>query len=207
MLTKAGEVKIYFNNSRHVAFVKLPHRYQETADTASTSEILGIQPHLQEDEEFAKLPDFFPSISVIEGMAFPLIDLSDHVDVLTSLGTPPCRRRTETKWSTAIFYALLASGVKDGLHYHQLRIRGFESDGKEETASAVGACTVAAHLALRFGGPTTHHVFAVEQAVEINRNSQMCVEVELTPDAKKVKLITLSGRVSFIFQGEYLGVF
>lgn len=94
----------------------------------------------------------------------------------------------------------------------------------EDPATGAGCCALASYLALQLGdggAKEAHHVFAIEQGVEMGRRSQICVEVRVSAGEQKpreekeetkgkevkVKEVVLSGKACFVMKGELAQVF
>lgn len=192
--------------------------------------ILAVQPQLQIIPTVEKVKDqSFPVVSIVKGMTFALIDLTETPEVLVALevGKGP-EVELDEEWKPSFVGALYYRRIEDteksvGQVIHNIRARMI-TQGMEDPGTGSACCALACYLALNKGSSKEglekqtaglkledkleHLVYAIEQGVEMRRKSQIAVEVDLKRDAtgkKAVANVILSGRSNLFAAGQLLG--
>jgi trans-2,3-dihydro-3-hydroxyanthranilate isomerase len=249
LTTKAGPITVLSNPYRQVHACIVPHNVHIHSTSITLDDILAKQPQLQIIPTMETMKGKnFPTVSIVKGMSFSLVDLTDAPEVMAALkaGEAPAAKLDED-WNVGLvgclYYQRQGLEEKEGepaIHkIHQRMItKGFEDPG---TGSA--SCALSCYLALTMGtkgqnqgerqgpkdeaaeadaeitegtkslnlGPKKeHHVFGIEQGVEMGRKCQICVEVDVTEDEdgkRVIGTVMLSGRSTFVMKGELIGVY
>lgn len=246
LMTKGGPVPIFYNPYRQVAACSVPHRFRVHEAKVHFSEVLIVQPQVNIVPTIDRIKDeSFPIASIVNGMTFCLIDLTDAPDVLTALrvGNAPAMELDQgwtPSFGGAIYYVKQGEDKSSEPTIHKLRVRMITQE-VEDPGTGSGCCALACYLALAasevdstrqikteegadaasedlaaktkkisLGGMTEHHVFAIEQGVEMGRKCTIAVEVDVAEDADGKRSITgviLSGRCTFFARGEIFGTY
>lgn len=247
LLTKAGPITVLSNPYRQVYACVVPHNFHIHKHRTSFENVVGTQPQIEIVPGMERLKEkTFPVVSIVKGMTFSLIDLTDAPEVMAALraGEAPAAK-LDDEWDVGLvgclYYQRRGMKEKEGeaaiLEIHQRMI----TDGQEDPGTGSASCALGCYLALSMGlskndregheldedkasqasaeitdrtksmtisGKKEHHVFGIEQGVELGRKCQICVEVDITQDEEgqgSVGAVMLSGRCSFVTRGELLG--
>lgn len=154
LLTKAGPITVLSNPYRQVVACIVPHNVHIHSSTVSVNDILATQPQVQIIPTMENLKEkSFPIVSIVKGMNFALVDLTDAPEVMAALraGEAPAAKLDEG-WDVGIvgclYYQRYNVEEKEGepaIHkIHQRMIfQGIEDPG---TGSA--SCALGCYLAL-----------------------------------------------------------
>ena len=205
ILTKAGKIPIYYNRYRQVAAAEIPHNFHLHSKGVSRDAVITAQPALKEQTE--KLLESYPTVSIVKGMTFVLVDLTSTPDLLGKLRISSCPtaeidEEWEPTFTGCLYYTELPPEDKEKPVIYKIKARMIV-DNLEDAATGSACCGLACHLALKRGGKSETQVFAIEQGTEMGRKSQIAVEVTLDESGEKVKLVVLSGRAHFVTHGQF----
>lgn len=211
ILTKAGIIPIHFNPYRQVAAAEVPYNVHIHSKETPKARVLACQPSLKSMPDAAKMKESYPAVSIVKGMTFTLVDLTDTPSLMAALKVgeapqPDLDKDWAPSFGGCIYYAQLPADDKEQPPIHKLHVRMI-AIGLEDPATGSGNCALSAYLALQKGGKNAKHVFAVEQGVEMGRKSQLCVEIDLNEDGTSVAGVNLSGRATFIAEGRLLSTY
>ena len=241
LMTKAGPIPIFFNPYRQVAACSVPQNIHIHKSQVSFNDILAVQPQVRVVPTIEQVKDkSFPIVSIVKGMTFCLIDLTDAPEVLTALraGEAPAMVLDEewnSGFSGAIYYERRGEDNASEPTIYNMHVRMI-TQGVEDPGTGSGNCALACYLALDAGrqspkqqlksaereedlaaktekiklyDKSEHHVFAIEQGLEMGRKCTIAIEVDIKEgeDGKRaVTGLVLSGRCSFFARGEIIGV-
>lgn len=192
-------------------------------------QVLAVQPQIQIISTYEKVKaKSFPVVSLVRGMTFALVDLTDAPEVLAGLKTGEAPEVSlDDDWSPSFSGCMYykRKGFTEQDHGEpriinlqcRMIVQGFEDPG---TGSA--SCALACYLAtvgksedlvaktagMKIEeGKLEHSIFAIEQGIEIGRKCTIAVEVDTKREADELKIQTviLSGRANFMLKGEILG--
>jgi predicted PhzF superfamily epimerase YddE/YHI9 len=235
LLTKAGQIPIFFDNYRQLSACTVPHNVHIHSKQISFDKILAVQPQLQVVPTVDKLKGrTFPVVSVTKGMTFALVDLTGAPEVMASLeaGKEP-KVELDEEWSPsfvgALFYSQTLLAERAGEPpIHNIHARMI-AQGMEDPGTGSACCALGCYLAWKAEEPKPkdgvedlakqtetvklddkpeHHVFAIEQGVEMGRKCLIAVEVDIKKDQdgkRRVTNVILSGRSNLFLMGQILG--
>jgi predicted PhzF superfamily epimerase YddE/YHI9 len=228
LMTKAGPIPIFFNPYRQVAACSVPHNIHVHKSHVSFNDILAVQPQVKFVPTIERVKNkSFPIVSIVKGMTFCLIDLTDAPEVLTALraGEAPAMMLDEewnSGFSGAIYYERRGEDNASEPTIYNMHVRMI-TQGVEDPGTGSGNCALACYLALAAGSRSPkeelkiklndkneHHVFAIEQGLEMGRKCTIAIEVDIKEGEDGKRAVTgliLSGRCSFFTRGEILGVY
>lgn len=182
-MTKAGPVPVLYNPQRQVAACPVPHNFYVHKARLSFERVVDVQPQIQIVPTLEKVKRLtFPVVSLISGMSFALVDLSEAPDILGAVkyGNDPDSALDEGRTSDfrgTLYYTRSKSIAQDGeptIHSIQARMmaRGFEDPG---TGSACS--TLASYLALHQeteeeGRPKSETDKAIKMMAEVSVDSR-----------------------------------
>lgn len=228
-MTKAGPVPVFYNPYRQLAACTVPHKFHIHSKEVTMDKVLAVQPQIQIIPTYEKVKTKgFPVVSLVKGMTFALIDLTDAPEVLAGLkaGEAP-EVELDEEWKpsfTGCMYYKRKGTTEQGpgeppIINLQCRmiVQGFEDPG---TGSA--SCALACYLATigksddlvaktagmkLEDGRVDHSIFAVEQGIEMGRRCTIAVEVDSkrVGNEQKIQTVILSGRANFMLKGELMG--
>ncbi|WEW60520.1 hypothetical protein PRK78_006007 [Emydomyces testavorans] len=228
--TKVGTIQTLFDPASQVASFDLPPNLHIHGKEAPKDEILAAQPNLRTSSQIDKMKASYPVVSIHKGLTFTLVDFTTCPALITLLrpGDAPepdldaawiaaptttttpgvtgiaITHSPSTPSCSAIYFIQLPTDVTEApCITTRLEVR-VVADGVEEAASASGCCALAAYLALQKGGKGASYRYAIVQGVEMERKSQLCVEVGLNEEGTEVARITLSGRTVLVMEGRLL---
>jgi predicted PhzF superfamily epimerase YddE/YHI9 len=154
LITKAGPIQAFFNPYRQVAACSVPHNFHLHSQRIGIEQIITTQPHIQIvptiDKEKGRS---FPLISIVKGMTFALIDLTDNPEVFGALeGGKSPEAELDEKWKPsfvgAMYYKLLAKSEVEGEPaIHNISARMI-SHGIEDPGTGSACCALSCFLAL-----------------------------------------------------------
>ena len=242
LMTKAGPIPIFFNPYRQVAACSVPHNIHVHKSGVSFDDVLAVQPQINIVPTIDRVKSkSFPIVSIVKGMTFCLVDLTDAPEVLTALraGEAPAMTLDEewnSGFSGAIYYERRGEDKSSDPTIYNMHVRMI-TQGVEDPGTGSGNCALACYLALaarettpkqqeksaggeedlvastekiHLGDKTEHHVFAIEQGLEMGRKCTIAIEVDVkeSQDGKRaVTGLILSGRCTFFTRGEIMGVY
>lgn len=177
----------------------------------------------------------FPIVSIVKGIAFSLVDLTDAPEVMAAVkvGESPVAKLDE-EWNVGLLgclyyqrYGVEESEGEPAIHkiHQRMVIHGVEDPGTgsascalgcylalkiENDASQTNAGIMAGTKSLNLGATKEHYVFGIEQGVEMGRKCQICVEVDIAKNEdghRAVNRVMLSGRSAIVTKGEFLSVY
>jgi predicted PhzF superfamily epimerase YddE/YHI9 len=231
LMTKAGPIPIFFNPYRQVAACSVPHGIHVHESRVSFDDVLAVQPQVKIVPTMERVKEkSYPIVSIVKGMTFCLVDLTDAPEVLTSLraGEAPAMTLDEG-WNSgfcgAIYYERRGEDKAGEPTIYNMHVRMI-TQGLEDPGTGSGNCALACYLALAAGetspkqevksekikldDKTEHHVFAIEQGLEMRRKCTIAIEVDIKEDKggkRAVVGLILSGRCTFFTRGEIMGVY
>lgn len=146
--TKAGRIPIFYNIYRQVAACAVPFQFHVHVNEVSLESIIASQPHIQIVPTMEKVKGrSYPVVSIVKGMTFALVDLTDAPEILAALqpGQAP-EVELDREWSPSfvgcLFYKIVGLAEQDGeptIHNIQARMisHGIEDPGTGSACSAL----------------------------------------------------------------------
>lgn len=187
MSCKAGFVTCMYNRREHLAKIEIPHRLQIHSQSVSGRSVLRTQSYLAET---SVVTSEFPVVSIVKGMSFVLVNLpsvSPHLENLEAgAGCVDTNAvKLDPGWEPSFVgcYFYVATS-QPGQTIQMLRTRMLEPQFGEDAATGSAACTLACYLALMDGRQGKTYQYVIEQGVEMNRASEIHVEVALGAEGK-----------------------
>ncbi|OQV01534.1 hypothetical protein CLAIMM_06875 [Cladophialophora immunda] len=172
LLTKAGRIPIFFNPYRQVAACAVPFSYHIHAHRVPIEKIISTQPHIQIVPTIDKEKDkTFPLVSIVKGMTFVLVDLTDNAEIFGALqGGKSPEAELDAEWSPSfvgcMYYKVLAKNEQPGepaIHNVQARMI---SHGIEDPGTGSACCALACYLALNDAGSPSEPKKPAEEATD-----------------------------------------
>ena len=198
-----------FDHDTLSAEAEIPHNVHIHEDVDLES-ILVTQPKLRKALASAPADSHataFPLVSIVNGMNFILVGLSEVVEYIGAIDlcpTPVPNRTSKLHngWDAGVinpyFYAVLPSSEPE---ITRLRTRHISHVIGEDPATGSAASALSSYLALQSGDSGKVHSFEIEQGVEMGRPSLIKVKVELDDGGKTIKRVKLSGNAIVVSQG------
>lgn len=227
-MTKAGPIPVFYNPYRQLAACTVPHKYHVHGKAVSMESVLLVQPQIQIIPTFEKVKSkSFPVVSIVKGMTFALVDLTDAPDVLAGLkkGEAP-EVELDEEWKPGFCGAMyyVRKGVTEqgagepAIINLQCRMI---AQGLEDPGTGSASCALACYLATQGKsddlvakteglkleeGKVEHSIFAIEQGIEMGRKCMIAVEVDTKREGgqQKIHTVILSGRANFHLKGEIM---
>lgn len=154
LLTKAGPVTVISNPYRQVHACIVPHDIHIHQSTITLDDILATQPQVQLVPTIETLRGkTFPVVSIVKGMAFSLVDLTEAPEVMTALkvGESPAAGLDE-EWNVGflgcLYYQRLGVEETEGrpaIHKIQQRMI---FQGREDPGTGSASCALGCYLSL-----------------------------------------------------------
>ncbi|KAK5206878.1 hypothetical protein LTR41_007411 [Exophiala xenobiotica] len=204
--TKAGKIPIFYNPYRQVAACAVPFDFHQHSRQVPVEKLIATQPHLQIVPTIDKIKDkSFPLVSIVKGMTFVLVDLTDNPEIFAALqaGKSP-EAELDSEWSPSfvgcMYYKVLAKSEQVGeptIHNVQTRMisHGIEDPGTGSACSALSC-----YLALLPEDSQT------SKEAETDAEPEAEAEADLTKKAEDLKLAEKTERKVFgIQQGVEMG--
>ncbi|KAK5467125.1 hypothetical protein LTS15_000095 [Exophiala xenobiotica] len=202
--TKAGKIPIFYNPYRQVAACAVPFDFHQHSRQVPMEKLIATQPHLQIVPTIDKIKDkSFPLVSIVKGMTFALVDLTDNPEIFAALqaGKSP-EAELDSEWSPSfvgcMYYKVLAKSEQVGeptIHNVQTRMI---SHGMEDPGTGSACSALSCYLALRREDSKT--------SKEAETDAEPESEADLTKKAEDLKLAEKTERKVFgIQQGVEMG--
>jgi len=205
LMTKAGRipVKALVGN---VAALEVPHdAHLHKAEMVST-EMMALFPTVSHGDYDGEVP-CMPVFSIIKGMTFVLPRLAS-VEALGRV-TPSARLATphlDAPWDQGLvgvfFYVVVKRETVGDVWVWGLRTR-MVLGLLEDPATGSASCALSAYLALTEGGKrgVLRHKFQLTQGVEMGRESNVGIEIELKEGGEVVERLLMSGTAVKVMEG------
>ncbi|KAG5653217.1 hypothetical protein H0H81_001694 [Sphagnurus paluster] len=188
--TKAGDIPVIRNDKR--VSLRVPIDFKVHAPFTEPG-LKELQPLLKDADYFNGKNSNEALVSIVKGMTFVLLQIATE-EALAALQPYPSRFSVENLGEWAGFVGVYAFFEReDGV----LRTRMFDG-WLEDPATGSAASALAGWLALK-KGPGKWKIETL-QGVEMRRESQIAVEVEVGPDSKIVR-IDLVGAAVQVMEG------
>lgn len=214
--TKAGKIPIFYNTYRSVAACAVPFQFHAHSHRVPFNDIIATQPHLQivpsVEREKGKS---FPVVSIVKGMTFTLVDLTDSPELFAALNAAQAPEvELDQQWAPSfvgcLYYKILGRAEKEGeptIHNIQARMI---SHGLEDPGTGSACCALSCYLALQHKSPASNRNGGSkdgEVTSDATPSSQHATAVEGIADgASKMSLEEKTERVVFgMQQGVELG--
>lgn len=156
LMTKAGPIPIFFNPYRQVAACAVPHNIHIHKSRVSFDDVLAVQPQVKLVPTMERVKGkSYPIVSIVQGMTFCLVDLTDAPDVLTALraGEAP-HMVLDGKWNSgfcgAIYYEKRGEDKGGEPTIYNMHVRMI-TQGIEDPGTGSGNCALACYLAMAAG--------------------------------------------------------
>ncbi|KAL4947086.1 hypothetical protein BDW69DRAFT_179055 [Aspergillus filifer] len=202
--TKAGPVQISIDSSTNVVYASIPHNVHVHSNQASLNRILPVQASLR-DADLTGVPSTFPVVSIVKGVTYVLVDLSNRADLFPSLVPGPNPSvDLDIEWTPSftgtLYYKVVNTSDKEDAYIWHLCVRMMAID-LEDPATGSAGCTLGAYLALSSKEKGRKHRFSISQGTEMGRESNIFVEVELSENGTSVSSVKLAGEATFVTEG------
>lgn len=155
-MTKAGPIPIFFNPYRQVAACSVPCNIHIHKSHVSFDDVLAVQPQVKIVPTMERVKNrSYPIVSIVKGMTFCLVDLTDAPEVLTALraGEAPAMTLDE-EWDSgfcgAIYYERRGEDKAGEPTIYNMHVRMI-TQGIEDPGTGSGNCALACYLALAAG--------------------------------------------------------
>ncbi|KAK5058547.1 hypothetical protein LTR84_010810 [Exophiala bonariae] len=203
IILKAGTVKAKFDRKTARAAAAIPHDFHNHTTRLSWNSVVASQPGLSSDHY---RDTTVPIASIVKGMTFGLIDLSQKPDLLSNIviATQPIGRHQDldAPWHEGLIADLFythSPDSGDGIIRVQQRMIGI---GIEDAATGSASAALSSYLALQDGKGGHKYTFELEQGVQMGRRSIIGCEVTLASDGKTIDSVVLSGQSKQVMKGE-----
>ena len=149
------------------------------------------------------LPPSSPIVSIVKGMTFVLVQL-DSLETLAAVSTGAFSTdvQLDEEWKpsfTSLYFYVTLPENHDGTR--NIRTRMIEGS-LEDPATGSAACALSCYLSLACGTPgRSTYKYAITQAVEIGRKSDIGVEVTVESENKQIGKVQLIGGAVKVMEG------
>lgn len=156
LMTKAGPIPIFFNPYRQVAACAVPHNIHVHKSRVSFDDVLAVQPQIKIVPTMARVQGkSYPIVSIVKGMTFCLVDLTDAPEVVTALRAGEAPHMTlDEEWKSgfcgAIYYKRRGEDKSSEPTIYNMHVRMI-TQGIEDPGTGSGNCALACYLALAAG--------------------------------------------------------
>ena len=153
LMTKAGPIPIFFNPYRQVAACSVPHNIHVHKSRVSFEDVLAVQPQVKIVPTIDRVQNrSYPIVSIVKGMTFCLVDLTDAPEVLTALRPSEAPTMTlDEEWNSgfcgAIYYERRGEDKASEPTIYNMHVRMI-THGVEDPGTGSGNCALACYLAL-----------------------------------------------------------
>jgi trans-2,3-dihydro-3-hydroxyanthranilate isomerase len=207
VLTKAGPITIFSNPYRQVQACVVPHNVHTHSNTISIDDVLATQPQIQIIPAMDQLKGkTFPVVSIVKGMTFSLVDLTDAPEVMAALrASESPAAKLDEEWNVGLtgclYYQRDAIEEREGEPaIHKIHQRMMVS-GLEDAGTGSASCALSCYLAL---GMTDESVGRSIRPSEQRDTSQ--VDADIAAETKALHLGAKKGYYVFgIEQGVEMG--
>ncbi|CAG8414228.1 unnamed protein product [Penicillium salamii] len=205
VITKAGPVLIEYDVAEKTVSAEVPHNIHIHQQPASLNHITPVQTALAKASDLRGVPESSPVVSVVKGVTYALVDLTERPDVFANIGPngSPALDLDE-EWSPSftgvMYHRHLGCHKEEDLVVWNLRVRMVAID-LEDPACGSGGSSLGAYIALSNAHKGRHHRFRIDQGIEMGRDSLVIVDVILDDERKKVATIKLTGHAAFVAEG------
>ncbi|CAI7574946.1 unnamed protein product [Penicillium bialowiezense] len=205
VITKAGPVPIEYDTTNKTVSAEVPHNIHIHQQAASLNHIAPVHACLANASDLKGVPESSPVISVVKGVTYALVDLTERPDVFANIGPggSPALDLDEgwgPSFTGVMYHRHLGSHKEGELVVWDLRVRMVAID-LEDPACGSGGSSLGAHIALSNAEKGQHHRFCIGQGIEMGRDSLVIVDVILDEERKKVSTIKLAGHAAFVAEG------
>jgi len=198
LVCNAGPIELDYEGG--VARAAIPHNVHIHKETPfTTPDVQALQPNLR-----GTTLQSIDVASPVKGMNFVYVELPDleRLALVETSGFKP-QPKLDREWDVgfvgSVFYVLGdRSEASDGAVQQSLRMRMIEGT-LEDPATGSAACGLGALLALKKGERRVR--YEMMQGVEMGRQSDIGVAVELKEDIEAVRRIELSGSSVQVMEG------
>ncbi|PWY83890.1 Diaminopimelate epimerase-like protein [Aspergillus sclerotioniger CBS 115572] len=167
VITKAGPVPLTYDRERKLVYATVPHNVHIHQREATVEQIGAVQRVISESLDLCDLNKTYPVISIVKGVTFALVDLTQWGDTFAKLGpgASPTLELDED-WISSLtgvmYYRLLDRYIEGGTMVWDLRVRMIAIN-LEDPACGSGGCSLSAYLALSRGRESRAHRFNISQ--------------------------------------------
>ncbi|KAK3180243.1 hypothetical protein Dsin_032746 [Dipteronia sinensis] len=200
---KAGAVVGTLDRDTGFAAAEIPQEFHRHARTPGWDAVVASQPGLSGDGGKAEQ---LALVSIVRGMNFMLVDLSEKPEMLTRVvvtkSDPATGDDLDEGWPQTLVGTLFyvrKDDRGDGVHRFDQRVVVI---GLEDPATGSASCSFTAYLALEMGGANAVHRFELIQGEQMGRKSVIATEVTLDEGGKKITKLMMSGQCKNVMKGE-----
>ncbi|KAE8142814.1 phenazine biosynthesis-like protein [Aspergillus pseudotamarii] len=204
--TKAGPVAISYDPTSQVVSAGVPHNIHIHQQEATLSRILPAQATLMAASDLHGVRDTSPVVSMVKGVTYALVDLTERADLFAGLVTGPSPElELDESWTPSftgvMYYQLLETRPEGNIAVWELRVRMIAIN-LEDPACGSGGCSLGAYIALTNSQKGRRHRLFISQGSEMGRQSHIIVEVTLNEEKDAVQKIDLAGQAAFVSEGK-----
>ncbi|PIG69421.1 hypothetical protein AARAC_005251 [Aspergillus arachidicola] len=204
--TKAGPVAISYDATSQVVSARVPHNIHTHQQEVTLSRILQFQETLAAASDLHGIRDTSPVVSMVKGVTYALVDLSERTDLFTGLVPGPSPElELDEGWmpsfTGAMYYQLLDTRPEGDMTVWELRVRMIAIN-LEDPACGSGGCSLGAYISLTNSQKGQKHRFYISQGSEMGRQSHIIVDVVLNDKKDAVRRIELAGPAAFVSEGK-----
>lgn len=206
VITKAGPVGIHYNPGSQIVSAEIPHNVHLHSKPVPVENLVRTQLGLQAAAKAGRLRTEYPVLSIVKGVTYVLADLTDAPEVFAGIAAGPSPTvDLDEGWSPSfagvMYYRHIGSAhVEQGTMVQQLRVRMIAID-LEDPACGSGSAALAAYLSLQGGSGNGKHRYIIDQGSEIERQSNITVEVLLNERGDGISSILLAGQAALVTEG------
>ena len=208
ILTQAGEVGIEYDMDSEAVVAEVPHNIHLHSRDTPKQTIADTQPGLAAIKGYTSLKDAYPSLSIVKGVTYFLVDLTDYQDLFAEVkagGSPTIDldKGWGPSFAGTMYYRVIKTRNENGVQIQDLRVRMIAIN-LEDPACGSGCCSLGAYLALQDGARGGQYRFRFDQGSEIGRDSALTVHVVLNDLGSAVSKMQLSGQAVPVMEGTML---
>ncbi|CEI63403.1 unnamed protein product [Fusarium venenatum] len=202
--TNAGTVCLKYDSERQTVTAQVPHNVHLHETPAPKENIARTQPSLTWND----IQDSHPTISIVQGVTYVLVNLTNQPDNFTAIQPGPSPVvPLDDQWAPSfvgvMYYRILNEQNEDGRKVFDLRVRMIAIN-LEDPACGSGGCSLAAYLALQDGSASGKYRFFLDQGSEIGRDSNIIVDILLNDCGDGILSVLLSGQAAPVTRGRLL---
>ena len=204
LLSKAGPIMGLYHQKENVCQAEVPQNLRIHEELVPSRLMLSSQPDALQN---ILALDFFPVVSIVNGLSFVLINVPSVLPYLemlepTGFDFDASKIKFDEGWENSFvgaYFFAKTSHPQQGIT--SVRARMLERSVGEDPATGSAASALACFLALKDGTSGKPHRFNIQQGVEMGRPSDIGVSVELHPGGASVSSLVLAGSAVLVTQG------
>ncbi|KAB8205590.1 hypothetical protein BDV34DRAFT_235125 [Aspergillus parasiticus] len=204
--SKAGPVAVSYDPISQAVSAGVPHSIHIHQQEVTLNRILQVQATLAAASDLHGIRDTSPVVSMVKGVTYALVDLSERTDLFTGLVPGPSPElELDEGWMPSftgvMYYQLLDTRPEGDMTVWELRVRMIAIN-LEDPACGSGGCSLGAYISLTNSQKGQKHRFYISQGSEMGRQSHIIVDVALNDKKDAVRRIELAGPAVFVSEGK-----